>query len=285
MNSKAIRKQLLAAVAMVLVAAVALGSSTYAWFAQATQVTASGMSVKAQSEGGLIISNESKTDWKTSSTASHNDVAPLVPTSTADCTAWYHNKSEDYNDAAAKQATGTYETLVTTLGKTDGTPNTGGIGFVDADGNFSKGTNENGYYLLNKFYIKSSADAMTGTTLYINKIEVTGATTSAELDKALRVSIVINGKTYIYAPFDGATLEYYVKGAADKTTAINAKDKFVNTATDVTNIPANSTDSPIEAAVYLYFEGEDANCKSANITSSLDQLQLTLVFGTTTITA
>ena len=46
MNSKAIRKQLLAAVAMVLVAAVALGSSTYAWFVASGTVTATGMMVQ-----------------------------------------------------------------------------------------------------------------------------------------------------------------------------------------------------------------------------------------------
>lgn len=285
MNSKAIRKQLLAAVAMVLVAAVALGSSTYAWFAQATQVTASGMSVKAQSEGGLIISNESKTDWKTSSTASHNQVAALVPTSTKDCQNWYHNKSEDYNDAAASQDAGTYQTLTTTLGETGGVANTGGIGFVDANSDKAKQDTENGYYLVNKFYIKSSADQMTGTKLYINKVAVAGATTSAELDKSLRVSIVIGSETFIYAPYDGATLEYYVKGDSEKTTAISARNQFVNTETAITTIPANSTSNPIEAAVYLYFEGEDANCKSANITSTLDQLQLTLIFGTTTLTA
>ena len=33
MSTKALKKQLMAAIAMVLVAAVALGSSTYAWFA------------------------------------------------------------------------------------------------------------------------------------------------------------------------------------------------------------------------------------------------------------
>ena len=38
MQSKAIKRQLLAAVAMVLVAAIALGSSTYAWFANNTNV-------------------------------------------------------------------------------------------------------------------------------------------------------------------------------------------------------------------------------------------------------
>ena len=48
MNSKAIKKQLLAAVAMVLVAAVALGSSTYAWFVASGTVTAEGMKVQAR---------------------------------------------------------------------------------------------------------------------------------------------------------------------------------------------------------------------------------------------
>ena len=47
MNSKAIRKQLLAAVAMVLVAAVALGSSTYAWFANNSSVNARSSTISA----------------------------------------------------------------------------------------------------------------------------------------------------------------------------------------------------------------------------------------------
>lgn len=61
MNSKAIRKQLLAAVAMVLVAAVALGSSTYAWFANNNRVTATTMSVTAQSNAAYLYINNSGT--------------------------------------------------------------------------------------------------------------------------------------------------------------------------------------------------------------------------------
>lgn len=49
MNSKAIKRQLLAAIAMVLVAAVALGSSTYAWFVTNNEVYATTASISAQS--------------------------------------------------------------------------------------------------------------------------------------------------------------------------------------------------------------------------------------------
>lgn len=61
MNSKAIRKQLLAAVAMVLVAAVALGSSTYAWFANNNKVTATDMQVTAMSNQSFLLISSTKT--------------------------------------------------------------------------------------------------------------------------------------------------------------------------------------------------------------------------------
>ena len=54
MNSKAIKKQLLAAVAMVLVAAVALGSSTYAWFVASNDVKAEGMMLQVQGSQRLL---------------------------------------------------------------------------------------------------------------------------------------------------------------------------------------------------------------------------------------
>lgn len=59
MSTKALKTQLLAAIAMMLVAGIALGSSTYAWFASNTKVDATGMQVTAQStQAFLLISNE-----------------------------------------------------------------------------------------------------------------------------------------------------------------------------------------------------------------------------------
>ena len=55
MSSKTLRKQLLAAVAMVIVAAIAVTSSTFAWFAANTTVTAAGMSVTAKSDSSFML--------------------------------------------------------------------------------------------------------------------------------------------------------------------------------------------------------------------------------------
>lgn len=55
MNSKKLKTQLLAAVAMTLVAVIALGSSTFAWFAANRTVTADGTSISATVPTQLLI--------------------------------------------------------------------------------------------------------------------------------------------------------------------------------------------------------------------------------------
>ncbi len=260
-------RKLIPAVAMLLISAIMLSTASYAWFSMNTQVTATGMQVKAEAEGGIVISNESKTDWKASSTASHNTSVGLVPTSTANVADWYHATSTDANDAADGQGAGNYTKL--TVAEADGV------------GSATIGTETKNVYLLNKFYIKSSAEAMTSIKLYINRVTVTGASTSAELDKSLRVAISVGGQVYIFAPITGGDTSYEVAGSGTATTAIAAGT--LNTETTVTSIPANTSASPVEASVYIYFEGEDPACKSNNITSSLDTLTVEVTFGTTQI--
>ena len=277
MTVKTLKKQLAAAIAMVLVSVIALSSSTYAWFAANNQVTATGMNVKAQAEGGLIISNEAKSDWLTTTQASHNSTVELAPTSTAIASNWYHNISQYYDDADAGQAANTYSELDLALAN--------GVGFVDANENSACDNGETKYYLLNKFYIKSATDEITNTHLYINKVAlVASAANSAALDQSLRVLIKIGQETFIYAPgYTDADQTYLVQ----KTTEVTAKhvpeSTIVNTQTAITTIPAYSTATPQEVSIYLYFEGEDPECKSSNIKSNMDALTLTVTFGTTTV--
>ena len=110
MNSKAIKRQLLAAIAMVLVAAIALGSSTYAWFVASGTVTATGMKVQAQSEAGLVI-RYGTGSWGTSATAGMDaegvESAKLKPASTIDSKAWYYASAELASEFGAKQDTTT----------------------------------------------------------------------------------------------------------------------------------------------------------------------------------
>ncbi len=289
-------KRLIPALAMLLVSAILLGTSTFAWFSMNTMVTATGMQVKAVAEDGLLIKNELDADtaanWKVSTQASYSTLAELAPTSTADVTTWYHNKSDDQNDAKAGQLAATYETLSSNAKwKRDTGANKSGTYYIDSDNDTTKDAEEKAYVLLNKFFIKSSGDAITlgsGRTyadLYINKINVGATSASAALDASLRVAVKVGSTLYIYAPVTGATTTYKA-GGSDSGTAATVTTVpaggIVNSTTSTTSIPAvtETTEANwIEADVYIYFEGEDAGLKSANLVSTLDTLTVEVVFG------
>ena len=93
-------KKIIPALALLLISAMVLASASYAWFSMNTQVTATGMQVKATAEDGILISNSAKSDWTNSATATVT-TAVLVPTSTAGTKtpAWTHNTSPDADDA------------------------------------------------------------------------------------------------------------------------------------------------------------------------------------------
>lgn len=67
MDTKALKKQMGAAIAMVLVAAVALGSATFAWFVSNNSVKATTSNIAAQSNSAYLVID--KTTTSTSSTS------------------------------------------------------------------------------------------------------------------------------------------------------------------------------------------------------------------------
>lgn len=279
-------KKLIPALAMLLVSATMLGTSTFAWFSMNTQVIATGMQVQATAEDGILIANVDKGSWTNSANAKVT-TAVLVPTSTAGTTspAWAHNTSTNADEAQSNQAASSYEDLAIVWSNS-----TYGEGFVDIAGGTanSKDTNEKSYVLLNEFYIKSSGNVITlgsGQTyadLYINDVTVTGA--SLKIDNALRVLVVVGNAAYIYAPvIDQAsgttTLTYKFKNTNDVTaldaTAAAGFDKTTGT-TSIGNTDATA----VLAKVYIYFEGEDANCKSTNISGiTTNALSVEVKFG------
>jgi hypothetical protein len=255
-----------------------------------TQVTATGMMVKAQAEGGIVISNSQKTAWAAEATAQVT-TASLFPTSYtnvgSEAGAWYHNKSDDADNAKSNQDAATYDTLTTALSAISE-----GVGYVDANGTegYQVGA-DSAYYLLNNFTIKSSGDAVTGGKLYINDVTVTSSSSLLPIDCALRVAVVVGGTTYIFAPVTATygdpaqnytpTYIYHVKGSSSNTSALYGTSAK-NVETSITTIP--NTDAGVPVQVYCYFEGEDANCKSTNISGiSVDTITVNVKFGTTTI--
>lgn len=284
MNSKAIRKQLLAAVAMVLVAAVALGSSTYAWFVASGTVKAEGMSVKAQSEGGLVIRYKLG-KWGTSATAGVTPAKELAPASSVDLSTWYTAEAMDPDDELANLATVKPLNLAYAAEKDD----------QDSE----SACYDNNYALVKYFQIRSATAQNAPMGLKVEKITV-NVTDSKDVNftknmsTALRVGVQCMYRTststtdyttvnHIYAPVDDnasnkATKEYhYIESYTsesntlyrycdDTTKGGTENKKFSVNTVGTPLVPANVTLSsdPVKVYIFVWFEGEDANLYSSN---------------------
>ena len=281
MNSKAIKRQLLAAIAMVLVAAIALGSSTYAWFVASGSVTAKDMKVNVQSSGGLVISYAGEQDaWGVTASGKITDSKALTPVSTSDMTDWSTAQAKvadnyEFDKATIKNVT------------TDVLPN----------GTYG----DNTYAVMRAFKIRSAAPGQLCKGLYVEKIEITGGNNT--LDTSLRV-----GFRYKYAPSGGeyGTTNSFITGPVTVTStggqseqnAPTASYKFystkdtanesaktvtlTNVGTNARIVPAdtdvtNGTDKPVYVEIFIWFEGQDHNLFSDNV-KAIDNMDITVTF-------
>lgn len=103
MNIKSLKTQFIGAIAMVLVAAIAMGSSTYAWFAINQKVTATGMVVKTNVSDNLLIADTAVTSTakETDDKFQTNYLKPinaiLEPVSAIDGVNFFYTKTNNVN--------------------------------------------------------------------------------------------------------------------------------------------------------------------------------------------
>lgn len=276
-------KKLIPALCMLLIAATLMGTSTFAWFSMNQQVTATGMQVKAKAEGGIVIAAYTKTSSSsdgstitppsfsapsdatfTASAAITSAAAELYPTSTlSGLASWYHASSDSVNSAAA--VSGSYQNLAS-------------VYTLESDGIAYDNTTKElrgQYYLLNKFQIKAT-DAAT-YSLWLSNITVTNAGgSSTDLNKSIRIAIKIGGNTYFFAPNYSTGTLYYYNGTARAAWATEA---IHLSATPYTQVSTSITSAATDVEVYIYYEGEDDNCKSINAVD-ISTLTVDLTFTT-----
>lgn len=289
-------RKLVASIALLAISATSLFGSTYAWFTMNKEVSVTNMQVQAKADQGLLI-NEVATagdsHWDELATTNQSSGIQLHATSTAETSTWYVAYSMRSNTAAAASSgsaspdltsdgyrtlgTSPFATAIQTVDAVAGSNAKQDITYVDKDGDSTYDPGE-GYYVKYTYYLKSSSDAITpvltanGESLQIKDVAVTGNSGSADLDKSLRVAVVVNNKAYIFAPLNSTAGTYYVGTAHTATTPLTD-----NGITDLASIPSVTTDgTPVY--VYLYFEGEDANCKTDHVTSTLDDLTVSFKF-------
>ena len=297
-------KIIIPALGVMLLSTAASVTGTVAWFSMNNFVNATDMEVKAKAENGIVISNvASAGTWKDEAASARTVPLALKPTSTATGATWVHSSSNDEDD----ENTGNdYDLLSLAFDSTTG------AGYVDdnqqegyqsAAGGEGNGAYDadSTYYAMHSFYIKSSAESIT-KTIYITNVKATLPATpgSANLDKALRVLVKLNGDdttAKVYSPLYAAE-SYSARTSAGKfsgegaaqTSTVNPIDAsgtngLIATANQgfLPNqvIPA-SNGTPLQIDIYLYFEGEDPNCKSTNLTAPLDNIEVAVTFGTQT---
>lgn len=286
MTVKTLKKQLAAAIAMVLVSVIALSSSTYAWFAANTQVSATGMQVQAQTEGGIEIAYAESTGvsgtFSTSANAGATSAIPLAPTSTVNTSAWYHASAETSGASAARVRS--YETLSISESAiaNQAYGKTGGV---------TVGTSTTNYYMVQNFNIRSTSAASLAKGLKVQKVEVAG--NSANMSKALRVAIKMGDTVLIYDPIGNDTTQYSIYsgytvsgGTATATEAGRISCKAGTTEALLaesadTEIPAKGTSANggVDVKVYIYYDGEDSELYSDNFAT--EGLTVTVTFTAT----
>lgn len=108
-NTKFRKRALLSSVAMLLVALVALGSATFAWFIDDPNANAKGIKAKAQAATGLLIASDSEglnnykksvSIGKTGTPLADLDIT-LAPAATANATDYFYVKGTAYDNGEA----------------------------------------------------------------------------------------------------------------------------------------------------------------------------------------
>lgn len=235
MDTKALKKQMGAAIAMVLVAAVALGSATFAWFVSNNSVKATTSNIAAQSNSAYLVID--KTTTSTSSTG--------AVTSAVDKKELYPAKTEKGQDGKAVWKSAYASSA-------DASTMKSGSEFTIGDGTAAKAV-EAKYAVENTFYVGTGTYDGEFTNLHITDVKVTTPTTTdnKNLGNALRVLVVYGEKWEVWSG-DGIKLS----SSVDSPTAggdLLATDEVIKSGHDA------------EVKVYLYYDGDDANVYSNNL--------------------
>lgn len=259
MNSKAIKRQLLAAIAMVLVAAIALGSSTYAWFASNNKVEANGMKITATTEGANLEISLSTTFTPGSLVATSDAKGEtLHPTHYVTATDkaeggkykdntgintgnWAHAYSYEYTQVAGPD---TYKNAEK----------------VEAVGTLGATSSKTDWALVVPLYLRLNPQS---------KIQV----------EDIKATVTIEHKNGTGETANGMATAGRVAFITDKTakTVIGGQGYADgDTSTSLGTITEAGDDGMMTVYAVIYFDGDDTSCTSANFAA--DEYTVNLVF-------
>ena len=243
-NTKFRKRALLSSVAMLLVALVALGSATFAWFTANPNATASGISMKTTAAAGLVIRTDTDTTW------SHN--------------AALNKNGATFNANPVSQDQSTPANFWTV---TAASADAYGAG-TDAMTAAVAGTD----FYTEKIYCRlsdgSNASANTSKKVYLKGVTITAAD-GATMQNCMRVAIAgPNGLLGTYAlstAGEHGTLTTAAKTPGSFNPALAATATNLNVDTGLTALSATGSDLTKYITVYVYLDGQDDDCYSDKV--------------------
>lgn len=251
MDTKALKKQMGAAIAMVLVAAIALGSATFAWFVSNNTVKATTSKISAQSNAPFLKIDKTAISESSTTSISYAEDADvkLYPAQVV------KNTTDDkplFKSAYASAANATTELTNSRYDVGDAA--------AAAAGDFA----------IKKSFKIGTADAKAGSfkNLKVSGVELTSKGTDG-LEDALSILVVCGNNWAVY------------KKSADGTVLTEYKDKVsaAGVNTDGVLADAIAANSSVDVDVYVFYDGSETNVYTDNLN------KLTAIGATVTFTA
>lgn len=241
-------KKLIPALCMLLVSAVMLGSTTFAWFSMNNTVTATGMEIKAEVPTQLLIKTDG--DWGSTVAFAHKDgtmATTVVPVSASNLT-----KDQTLNGRF-------YKLTEAGMKKVNETGSLNGL-TIGADYDYSTNTADFAEtkvdYFADDFSLQLAGKLQTAAGKVTAKAVISSkdgtATSLDEITKALHIVITDKTGKVIINKDCGELGELTITAGASKELSLGDVHTFT---TD------NETK---EFAVYVFYDGNDTDCKNAN---------------------
>jgi hypothetical protein len=246
------KKMLLSSIAMLLVALVALGSATYAWFTVQKTVTAEAINVKAIATSGLEICNTDNGTGDYDTTVSFSEAGtislkPVTWNATATKGGFIPGSDVTNSDGSF---TGSF---IAAESASAATPATTGLAY---------GKSAKSYFAAYKVWVRSA-----------DSDKDTAGVQSEALGVKAKVTIGGTASTFVRAQLlDGTSIKANYADAANAnnscvSAAGTAKTKYTTVASNSQATVSSTVANAAEGKPYtliVWFDGEDAQCLDSN---------------------
>lgn len=228
------KRALISSVAMLLVAIIALGTATFAWFTKDTRSYADKINVRTSKVSSLVLSKSDRTIWQ--SHIEYGVDRVMYPASSSNGSKWFYANASDAASGAVDKAS---------------INDAMGVGVTTAD-----------YVFADELNIKNSG------AVKVKDVKITFNLQGLNSDYA-RVALVpigVEGSAYATNGTFGTGTVYGKKATAYKPISSLAGDLGASITPSTTyevNVPDLDVDQAAYYALYVWFEGQDEDCIDA----------------------